>query len=300
MRSPRFWRLGAFILGLCLFLIACVPPEATPAPRTLRLATTTSTADSGLLDTLLPDFEGQCGCTVDVIAVGTGQALALGRRGDADVLLVHHQQVEEAFVAEGYGRARFDVMYNDFVIVGPKDDPAHIASADSAAEAFRRIAATDAPFASRGDQSGTHARELAIWAMAEISPTIQLQHYESLGQGMGATLQFAQERLAYTLSDRGTYLAMSETLPDLTILVGGATIDQNPDPALRNMYGVIPVNGDRFPGIASDLADAFVSWILSPETQERIGQFGRDRFGQPLLYPAASAASAPEPGGDKP
>lgn len=268
--------------------------EPTPAPaaaargQVLRLATTTSTADSGLLDAILPAFEEQSGATVDVIAVGTGQALELGARGDVDVVLVHARASEDAFVAAGDGVDRRDVMYNDFVIVGPPSDPARIAAAASAAEAFRAIAASEAIFASRGDESGTHRKEQAIWAAAPITPTRELAWYRSLGQGMGETLITANELGAYTLVDRGTWLATRANLPELAILFGGETITANPDQTLYNPYGVIPVNPAKHPGINDELAEQFAAWLTNPATQAAIGAYGVERFGQALFYPIAT------------
>ena len=263
-------------------------PEATAAStgatQTLRLATTTSTADSGLLDAILPDFEKQYNAKVDVVAVGTGQALKLGQNGDADVVLVHARKQEDAFVAAGYGIKRRDVMYNDFVIVGPTADPAGIKSLQKAADAFKAIAAKQAIFDARGDASGTSSKELGIWASVNISPTTQINWYKSLGQGMGETLITANEQGGYALSDRGTFLSMHDKLPNLAILVGGATIDENQDKALLNPYGVIPVNPDKHPGINAALAEQFAAWITSPETQAKIGAYGKDKFGQPLFY----------------
>lgn len=275
---------------------ASAAPQATTAPLTetaavqggtLRLATTTSTDDSGLLDAILPDFEQRTGAKVEVVAVGTGQALKLGENGDADVVLVHARSREDAFVAAGFGINRRDVMYNDFVVVGPNDDPATIADTQSAKDAFSSISAASATFASRGDDSGTFTKEQQIWATTGMTPTAELSWYKSLGQGMGETLIFANEQGAYTLTDRGTYLSMRDSLPNLDILVGGATIDQNPDRALRNPYGVIQVNPEKHSGINADLALAFEEWITSPTTQKMIGEFGRDTFGQPLFYPVA-------------
>lgn len=282
--------LSFWLSGLVAALGACgaTPdparaPQPTATPATLILATTTSTADSGLLDFILPDFDAK----VKVIAVGTGQALEIGRKGDADVLLVHNRQAEDRFVADGYARERLDVMYNDFVLVGPVDDPAGIAGMTSAAEALRAIAAVEATFVSRGDGSGTHSKELSLWSPAGITPTAEMAWYKSLGQGMGDTLLFAQESKAYTLSDRGTWLTMQDRLPDLTILVGGPTLTDNPDSELLNPYGVMAVNPDKNPGVSYDLALEFVAWILSPEVQAKIGRYGVDRFGQPLFYPGA-------------
>ncbi|MBK9714423.1 MAG: substrate-binding domain-containing protein [Kouleothrix sp.] len=266
-----------------------VPTEA-PAPtaaagQVLRLATTTSTADSGLLDAILPDFEKQYGAKVEVVAVGTGQALKLGENGDADVVLVHARKQEDAFVKNGFGIDRRDVMYNDFIIVGPKDDPAGIKGVAKAADAFKAIAEKKATFDARGDNSGTSTKELGIWSSTGITPTADLGWYKSLGQGMGETLTTANEQQAYTLTDRGTYLSMLDKLPDLTVLVGGATIDENKDKALLNPYGVIPVNPAKHPGINAQLAEQFAAWITSPETLAKIAAYGKDKFGQPLFYP---------------
>jgi len=256
--------------------------------RVLRLATTTSTADSGLLDAILPDFEEQHHARVDVVAVGTGQAIELGEAGDADVILVHARAKEEAFVAEGHGTARFDVMYNDFIIVGPSGDPAGIAGITLAADALAAIAAAEATFASRGDDSGTHTKELALWEAAGVTIPAGAAWYKSLGQTMGETLTFADEAGAYTLTDRATFLAQQANLPSLRVMVGGASIEQNADPALFNPYGVIPVSPDKG-GIDEELSRQFVDWLTSLETQEQIQAFGRDQFGQPLFYPDSQA-----------
>lgn len=271
------------------------PPTSIPAAGAtrgstacaLKLATTTSTYDSGLLNAILPAFETKYNCKVDVVAVGTGQAIAIGSRGDADVLLVHARQQEDQFVAQGHARERFDVMYNDFVVVGPKADPAKIAGSSAAADAFQRIAATRSPFASRGDKSGTNTQELSIWASAGITPTQEMAWYNALGQGMGETLLASNEKGMYTLTDRGTYLALKQKLPNLVILFGGNSLQENKDKTLLNPYGVMAVNPDKHPGVQYDMAMNFVRWILSPETQQRIGVYGVDKFGQPLFYPNA-------------
>jgi tungstate transport system substrate-binding protein len=255
----------------------------------LRLATTTSTADSGLLDAILPDFEEQFNARVDVVAVGTGQAIELGQNGDADVILVHARAREDAFVADGYGLARYDVMYNDFILVGPPEDPAGVRAATTAAEAFAAIADAQAPFASRGDDSGTHTKELAVWQAAGIEPDPAGGWYQSLGQGMGETLTFANESGSYTLADRGTYLFQRDNLPHLVILFGGNSIAENPDRVLYNPYGVLPVNPDLHEGIQADLAQDFADWLTSVETQEMIGDYGVEQFGQPLFYPDSEA-----------
>jgi tungstate transport system substrate-binding protein len=283
-------RSGLFLgLAAAACVVAGLAGCAKPEPKVLRLATTTSTYDSGLLDAILPDFESKYNARVDVVAVGTGQAIALGENGDADVILVHARAKEDAFVASGNGLPRHDVMYNDFVIVGPPDDPAGISGMQSASEALAAIAAAQQPFASRGDDSGTNTKELALWAAASIEPDPDSGWYLSLGQGMGATLQFANEKPAYTLTDRGTFLAQKDNLPGLTVLVGGDTIDDNPDKALYNPYGVIPVNPDTHQGIDVDLANQFVEWLTSLDTQEMIGKYGIEKFGQPLFYPDSEA-----------
>jgi tungstate transport system substrate-binding protein len=269
-----------------------VPPTATPAPQasgcTLRLATTTSTYDTGLLDAILPVFEKENNCHVDVVAVGTGQAIAIGQKGDADVLLVHARSQEDQFVADGYAKQRYDVMYNDFVLVGPKSDPAGVKGMATAKEAFKAIMDKKAPFVSRGDKSGTNTKELAVWSSLGITPTKDMSWYSSIGQGMGDTLVFSNENQAYTLSDRGTWLATASKLPNLTIVVGGDNLTENKDPVLLNPYGVLPVNPDKFPSLNSAMADKFVAWLIGPEGQSLIGSFGVDKFGQQLFYPDAS------------
>jgi tungstate transport system substrate-binding protein len=263
---------------------ATAPATATGVQQTLRLATTTSTADSGLLDAILPDFEQRYHAKVQVIAVGTGQALKLGENGDADVVLVHARKQEDVFVAAGSGINRRDVMYNDFIIVGPADDPAGAKTMTGAVDALKAIAARGATFDARGDQSGTSAKELSIWASAGLTPTADLGWYKSLGQGMGETLITANEQRAYTLSDRATYLAMRDKLPNLVVVVGGATIAENKDRSLLNPYGVIPVNPEKHPDINAQLAEQFAVWLTSPATQARIAAFGLDKYGQSLFH----------------
>jgi tungstate transport system substrate-binding protein len=291
------WRIMCCLLGLALLalLAGCgaattaTPTSAGPAAagerQVLRLATTTSTADSGLLEAILPAFEQQYNAKVEVVAVGTGQALKLGENGDADVVLVHARAREGQFVAAGYGINRRDVMYNDFVIVGPSADPAGIKGMTTAADALRAIADTGSTFASRGDDSGTHTKEISLWASIGMTPTAELGWYKSLGQGMGETLITANEQQAYTLADRGTYLAMHDRLPELALLVGGDSIELNKDRALLNPYGVIPVNPAKHPGVNAALAEQFAAWMVSPEAQASIGAFGKDQFGQPLFFP---------------
>jgi len=270
------------IIAALLALAACSPlptPQAT-SPQRLILATTTSTENSGLLAHILPDFEAKFNAEVDVVAVGTGQAMKIASAGDADVILVHARAQEDNFVADGHGTARADVMYNDFVIIGPDSDPAGIRGLSDAAAAFARIAAAQAPFISRGDESGTHVKEKEVWAKADIEPAGDW--YISAGQGMGAVLTMANEQLAYTLSDRGTYLARTAQGIELPILVEGDSI-------LFNPYGVIPVNPDKHAGVNFELASRFVEWLTSLETQEMIAGFGVEQFGQPLFVPDSDA-----------
>ena len=277
-----------FLCSLCVLALALAAVNVLAAPPKtglLRLATTTSTADSGLLAFILPDFEKQYNCSVDVVAVGTGQSLELGRRGDADVVLVHSRKGEDQFVADGFARERFDVMYNDFIVVGPKEDPARVRGLALGREAFKAIMDAGQPFASRGDKSGTHTKELAVWSALGVTPGAGLKWYNSLGQGMGEVLLFAADQKAYTLTDRGTYLSMVDKLPGLEILVGGRNLAENKDKILLNPYGVLAVSPDKYPQTHFDLAMKFVAWICSVETQKKIGGFGADRFGQPLFYP---------------
>ena len=266
-------------------LVACGPSK----PTVLRLATTTSTYDSGLLDAIIPTFERDYHANVEILAVGTGQAIALGENGDADIILVHARSLEDAFIAAGYGTQRSDVMYNDFILVGPRDDPAEVRGVTLASEALIAIAQAKAVFASRGDDSGTHTRELELWNTTGIQPTGETDWYNALGQGMGATLQFANESGAYTLVDRGTFLALQESLPDLEIMVGGEILAENADHHMLNPYGVIPVNPELHPETKADFAQQFVAWLTSVETQARIAAFGIEKFGQPLFYPDSQA-----------
>jgi tungstate transport system substrate-binding protein len=242
------------------------------------LATTTSTYDSGLLDTLVPMFEEQTEYEVKTIAVGTGQALAMGERGDADVLLVHAPSAELELVESGAAINRQLVMHNDFIIVGSEDDPAGIEGMSSAADAFATIYESEATFISRGDDSGTHKKEKAIWETTGLDPEGQ-SWYEQSGQGMGATLQIANQKDAYTLSDRGTYLAQSENL-ELVVLVEG-------DPVFFNVYHVMQVNPDKFDKVNSEGGAAFVDFMISDSVQDIIRDFGVDKFGQPLFIPDA-------------
>ena len=237
------------------------------------LATTTSTQDSGLLDELVPRFQRDSGCSVKTVGVGSGEALELGANGDADVLLVHSPEAEEEYMDAGHGVSRKAVAHNDFVVVGPADDPAHVKGADSAAEAFAGIAKAQAPFASRADESGTNTKELSLWEAAGVEPGGSW--YIETGQGMGETLTIASQKQAYTLSDRGTWLATDSL--DLKLLVEGGD-------DLLNPYHVIVVKGED---VNRDCAQEFSDWIISPETQKEIGQFGVARYGEPLFHPDA-------------
>ncbi|GKT09299.1 substrate-binding domain-containing protein [Desulforhabdus sp. TSK] len=241
------------------------------------LATTTSTVDSGLLDVLIPAFEKQSGYRVKTIAVGTGQALAMGEKGEADVLLVHAPEAEKKLVDAGVGTNYQLVMHNDFVIAGPPDDPAKIKGMSSM-EAFKAISAKQAIFISRGDDSGTHKKELSIWKKAEVTPAGQ-KWYQETGQGMGATLQMASEKQGYTLTDRATYLAQKSNLK-LEILSEG-------DKGLLNIYHVMQVNPEKFTKVNAKGAEAFVAFMIAPETQKMIGEFGKEKFGQSLFFPDA-------------
>lgn len=268
-RSSLF---GAAIILVLLGALAC------GSDKELILATTTSTQDSGLLDVLVPHFEDQYGWDVKTIAVGSGAALRMGEEGEADVLLSHSPAAEMDFMDGGFGESREPVMYNDFVIVGPSDDPAGITDAATAAEAFALIAVSEETFLSRGDESGTNAKELTIWEAASLEPSGSW--YQETGQGMGATLTVANEKRGYTLSDRGTFLAQMDNF-DLEILFEG-------DEALFNQYHVIVVNPDVHSGINVDGARDFAEFIRADDTQETIRTFGVEEFGQPLFVPNAN------------
>jgi tungstate transport system substrate-binding protein len=285
MKLARFALLLVTVFALALAACAPATPEPAPAPANpnLILATTTSTQDSGLLDVLIPLFEAQTGYTVQTVAVGTGAALKMAEEGNADVLLVHAPASEKALMEAGWGRDRFLVMHNDFVIVGPAADPAGIKGSATAVEVFQKIADAGANFITRGDDSGTHKMELSLWGKTTAAPDGQAWYIDS-GQGMGATLTIASEKQGYTLTDRATYLANKENL-DLEILVEG-------DAALLNVYHVITVNPDKWPKSNYDGAMAFAEFITHPDTQAVIGQFGADKFGQPLFFPDADKTDA--------
>jgi tungstate transport system substrate-binding protein len=250
------------VLAAFVFCAILVPLSAQTVR--LRLATTTSTMDSGLLPLLNSPFEKLTGITVDVIAVGTGKAIKLGENGDVDVLLVHDRKAEDRFIAQGFGVNRRDVMHNDFVIVGPAEDPAKIAGVKSAVDAFARIAAARAPFVSRGDASGTNAKELDIWEAASMKP--RGAWYKEVGQGMGEVLIMSDNLKAYTLSDRGTWIAMKDKLPGLKILSEG-------DPALFNPYGVIAVSPQKHPEVNYMAAMQYVAWVTSVQGQKIIRDY---------------------------
>ncbi|MFB3924873.1 MAG: substrate-binding domain-containing protein [Syntrophales bacterium] len=246
--------------------------------KNIILATTTSTQDSGLLDMLIPIFEKETGYFVKTIAVGSGQAMTMGRKGEADVLLVHSRDAEKKFMADGFGVNRRLVMHNDFIIVGPGSDPAGIRGLKSAVEAFRRIAAVGALFMSRGDNSGTYAKERTIWWTAQIDPERQ-KWYQQTGLGMGQTLNVASQKRAYTLTDRGTYLAVKKRI-NLDILVQA-------DKTLFNIYHVIEVNPAKWPKVNAAGAKAFADFMVSARVQEVIKKFGVEKYGYPLFFPDA-------------
>ena len=297
-------RLRSLIVSLAVFLAlllaACgsspkaaapastAPPAATPTAsptptavkssgKELILATTTSTQDSGLLDVLVPLYEKATGDKVKVIAVGSGAALELGRKGNADVLLVHSPAAEETFVKEGFGVQRTRVMYNDFVIVGPPADAARIRGGKDAAAAMKALAVAKASFYSRGDNSGTHAAEHALWKAAGLEAPKAQPWYRETGQGMGATLTIAAEKDGYTISDRATWLANADKARQ-PILVEG-------DKALFNVYHVIPVNPEKFPNLNKTSAEQFRQFMVAKDTLQVIANFGKDKYGQPLFTP---------------
>jgi tungstate transport system substrate-binding protein len=268
-----------------LLLVVLCSVWATPTlaqSTTVILSTTTSTQDSGLLDTLVPLFEKKTGLTVKTISVGTGQALALAARGEADVALVHAPSLERKYVEEGKMQNRRLVMYNDFVIIGPEDDPAKIKGMPKAVEALKRIAETQSRFVSRGDKSGTHLLELGLWKQAGVEPTGAW--YIESGQGMGQTLGIANDRRAYTITDRGTWLAFQKRI-SLPILV-------EKDKPLLNIYSVMEVNSANGPRVNVAGGKAFADFVMAPDTQAVIKTFGVDKYGQPLFVPIAGKSDA--------
>jgi tungstate transport system substrate-binding protein len=272
----------SFVRLVCLLVaVACV--QSALAQRFITVASTTSTEQSGLFRHLLPTFEQRTGIEVRVVALGTGQALDLARRGDADVVFVHARAAEEQFLQEGHGVQRFPVMYNDFVIIGPSADPAGIAGGRDTLEALRKIKATAAPFVSRGDRSGTHVAELDLWSMAGIAIDREKgPWYRETGQGMGPALNTASSMNAYLLSDRATWLAFRNR-GELAILVEG-------DRRLMNQYGVMLVNPQRHPSVKRALAQAFIDWLVSPEGQAAIAAYEID--GEQLFFPNAGEPGA--------
>ena len=269
--------MGLIRIALLALVLA---GSAQAEDKFITVASTTSTEQSGLFKHLLPIFEKKTGIQVRVVAVGTGQALDIGRRGDADVVLVHAKPLEEKFMAEGQGVKRYDVMYNDFVLIGPKNDPAHVAGMKDVAVAFRKIADAKAPFVSRGDRSGTHFAELEIWKLAGIDIAKEKgPWYRDTGQGMGPALNTAAGMNAYILSDRGTWLSFKNR-GELTIVVQG-------DRRLFNQYGVMLVNPQKHPNVKAQLGQAFVDWLISPEGQDAIASYRVN--GEQLFFPNAHA-----------
>lgn len=268
-------RIGSAIAAVMLLLGASA---LQAQEKTIILATTTSTQDSGLLDVLVPAFEKKTGYFVKTISVGSGQAMAMGQKGEADVLLVHSPAAEKQFMADGLGVERRLVMHNDFIILGPTEDPAKIKGMKSAPEAFKKIAAAGSLFLSRGDNSGTHAKEKAVWKDAGVAYEGE-KWYQQTGLGMGQTLNVANEKKGYVLADRGTYLALAKNLK-LDLLVEG-------DAVLLNIYHVIEVNPSKWPKVNIKGAKAFADFMVSKETQDTIKTFGVDKFGSPLFFPDA-------------
>lgn len=254
------------------------PQENTNVKKEFVLATTTSTQDSGLLDVLVPMFEEQTGFMVKTIAVGTGKALEMGQNGEADVLLVHAPESEQPLVDSGVATNYQLVMHNDFIIVGPKEDPAGLKGLATSAEGFKKIAESNALFVSRGDDSGTHKKELGLWENAGVEPSGKW--YQETGQGMGATLKVASEKGGYSLTDRATYLALKDEL-NLEIVLQG-------EESLLNIYHVMQVNPGKFENINGEAGKAFVDFMVAPETQKVIGEFGVDEYGEPLFFPDAN------------
>ena len=274
----KFLTVSLSVILIFTLLVGCGQKQDKDG-GSIILSTTTSTQDSGLLDYILPEFEEETGIEVDVIAVGTGKALQMGKDGEADILLVHAKESEEEFVAEGHGLERRDVMYNDFILVGPGEDPLNLKSEhpNNILEGLKTLAETETEFVSRGDDSGTHKKELSIWKEAGIEP--EGDWYISAGSGMGDVLKIADEKRAYTITDRGTYLSMKDNL-DLEIIIEG---DEN----LFNQYGIIPVNPDKSDKINVEGAKKFMEWMLSDKVQELIGEFGVEEYGMPLFIPNA-------------
>ena len=275
-KSSKWFIILAVVAALVM--LGAAGAFAAPKQKNIILATTTSTQDSGLLDTLIPIFEKETGYFVKTIAVGSGQAMKMGEKGEADVMLVHSPDAEKKFVEAGYGINRRLVMHNDFVIVGPPNDPAGIKGVKSSSDALKKIAGANALFISRGDNSGTHAKEKTLWKKANVNPAGQ-KWFQETGLGMGQTLNVASEKKAYTLADRGTFLAIRKNL--------GLTILNEGDAALLNIYHVIEVNGAKWPKANAEGAKAFADFMVSKKTQSIIKTFGVDKYGSPLFFPDA-------------
>ncbi len=271
-----------FVAGIAAVAALAVTVPVLAAPKSVILATTTSTQDSGLLDILVPIFEKESGYLVKTIAVGSGQAMKMGEKGEADVLLVHSPAAESKFMAEGFGVTRRLVMHNDFIIVGPPADPAKIKGA-SAVDALKRIAKSGAIFVSRGDNSGTHAKEKGLWKGAAINPD-GLKWYQQTGIGMGQSLNVAAEKKGYILTDRATYLALNKGL--------GLIILNEGDSKLLNVYHVIELNAVKWPKVNSQGGKAFADFMVAKTTQAVIGRFGVEKFGAPLFFPDAGRKPA--------
>lgn len=272
------------IIALFLAVFFSNACAAKSEQETVLVQSTTSTANSGLYDYLLPLFEEQTGIKVNVVAVGTGQAIRNAQNCDADVLLVHAKSAEEAFVANGFGVERFNLMYNDFVIIGPKNDPAKVQSSTDAAQALKQIYAAQVPFASRGDDSGTHKKELSLWQSINVdTENADIAWYRSTGSGMGATINTAVGLAAYTLTDRATWISFGNK-SDFEILLEG-------DPALFNQYGVVLVNSQKCPTANSEAGQKLIDWLLSAKAQEKIAEFSI--AGQQLFYPNADRDLTP-------
>ncbi len=296
IKKSSFFAGLLMVLVLGLLLVGCqadgVNDQVTPAPSdisnkgttTLFLATTTSTYDSGLLHEIIPEFEAKYNVKVEVISLGTGQAIETGKRGDCDIILVHARDLEDKFVEEGHGTERWDVMYNDFILVGPEEGSQDIYDSQDITEALNTMVdimeEEGMNFLSRGDNSGTHVKETSLWEVAGIDDYNHREWYNSLGQGMGDTLVAANEMRGYTVADRGTYLTMKGNLANLEIVF-------EEDEELFNPYGIIPVNPDKHGGINHEDALNLVEYITSPEVQEKIGEFGIEKYGQPLFFPDA-------------
>jgi len=280
MKGKGFLKTFLVLTAVLITFLAMKPMvhEVSAQQKNVILATTTSTQDSGLLDVLIPVFEKKTGYFVKTIAVGSGQAMAMGQKGEADVLLVHSPDTEKKFIADGFGINRRLIMHNDFIIVGSPSDPAKIKGSKSTTEAFKKIASKQIPFISRGDNSGTHSKEKAIWKATGLKYEGE-KWYQQTGLGMGQTLNVASEKKAYTLADRGTYLSLKKRL-DLDILV-------ERDAILLNIYHVIEVNPVKFPKVNAPGGKAFANFMVSNEAQDMIKTFGIDKFGSPLFFPDA-------------